>query len=79
MGLANEYIGDSLKWAAGNVTSAPSIHDTALELLTGDMLDTDLSTATIVYINQACIPSDVLSQLVDKILTEGDQVTDRCG
>ena len=40
-----------------------------LRLLEGDMLDADLSEATVVYMNHACFPKDIVDALVEKLLS----------
>ena len=40
-----------------------------LHLLEGDMLEADLADATVIYMNHACFPEDIVAALVDRLLS----------
>merc|ERR1712087_1083951 len=61
-----------MPFAAGNVTdsSALGVEPLGVRLFHGNMLDADISTATVLYMNPACLSCSTKRQLLHKVLVE---------
>merc|ERR1719221_2385671 len=74
--LAAGALPQGLLVATGNVTdsSAAGVEPAGVRLLHGNMLDLNISTATVLYMNPACLSCSTKRQLLHKVAHESSRL-----
>merc|ERR1712113_795493 len=68
--LAQRVLPQDLPLTIAALPGAEEMPSAGVTLLHGDMLLSNLSSASMLYLNPPCLPCDVQRKLVQKILTE---------